>query len=247
MSKNHEIVPTRSNDGDGDGHGHGHSHDHHPPTEKFHAAVATSMSGPSRDVGTVGDGTQTLAAAATTDQLDPKHAPSRQRRIVDKTASSAEQALEMPPIGDSTAPKITVSLQDLSQQPPEKPHFLVKQDGTIEMHGDPEKLAAKDIKVQIERAEGQIYPSDEQKKAADELVTYLSQRLKGQNPELARAGVEVNDRDAVVSPETRQREQLRQPSENAGMTPETQQSVGNMNRFRGNGGGEMPVRNTNAY
>jgi LAS superfamily LD-carboxypeptidase LdcB len=249
MSKNPEIVPARNkDDGDSHGHdhGHGHSHDHRPPTEKFHAVVATSLSGPARDVGTVGDGTSNVAAA-TTDTLDPKQPPSKQRRIVDRTQASGEQALEMPPIGDTTQPKISVSLQDLNTQPPEKPHFLVKQDGSIEMHGDPEKLNAKDIKVQIERAEGQIYPSDQQKKAADELVTYLSQRLKGQNPELARTGVEVNDRDAVVSPEARQREQMRQPAENAGMTPETQQNVGNMNRFRGGGSGEMPVRNTNDY
>lgn len=245
MSKHQEIVPVQRNDGD-DGHGHSHGHDHSPPTEKLHAVVATSISGPARDVSTVGDGNSAVAAA-TTDTLDPKQPPSKQRRIVDRTQASAEQSLEMPPIGDNAPPKISVSMQDLNAQSPEKPHFVVKQDGTIEMHGDPEKLHAKDIKVQIERAEGQIYPSDEQKKAADELVTYLSQRLKGQNPELARNGVEVNDRDAVVSPETRQRERMRQPAENAGMTPETQQSVGNMNRFRGGRGGEMPINNTNDY
>ncbi|MBA3857089.1 MAG: hypothetical protein C0507_09310 [Cyanobacteria bacterium PR.3.49] len=245
MTKHQDIVSVQRNDGD-DGHGHSHGHDHRQPTEKFHAVVATSISGPARDVGTVGDGTGTVAAA-TTDSLDPKQPPSKQRRIVDRTQASAEQSLEMPPIGDNAPPKISVSMQDLNAQPPEKPHFVVKQDGSIEMHGDPEKLHAKDIKVQIERSEGQIYPSDDQKKAADELVSYLSQRLKGQNPELARNGVEVNDRDAVVSPETRQRERMRQPAENAGMTPETQQSVGNMNRFRGGRGGEMPINNTNDY
>lgn len=248
MTRGNEIVIPRNNDGDDHGHDRG---DHHPPTARLHASVAREISGPSRDVGTNGDGnTGAVQSTESAVALDPKKSPKEQvkaGRIVDKTPSSAEASLEMPDITDRTPPKISVAMQDVAQQPPEKANFVVKKDGTIEMHGDPETLNSKDIKVQIERSAGQVYPTEEQKKAADELVTYLSQRLKSQNPELAKTGVELNDNAAVVSPEARQREQMRQPQENSGMSPETQQNVGNMNRFRGSNGGEMPVRNTNDY
>jgi hypothetical protein len=247
MTRGKEIVAPVNNDG-GDNHGHEH---HRQPTEKLHASIATQLSGPSRDVSTVGDNnTGTGPSAENVSTLDPKKSPREQvkaGKIVDRSASSAEASLEMPDITDKTPPKISVAMQDVAQQPPEKANFVVKKDGTIEMHGDPETLNTKDIKVQIERSEGQLYPTEEQKQAADQLVTYLSQRLKSQNPELAKNGVELNDNAAVVSPEARQSQGMRQPQENSGMSPETQQNVGNMNRFRGSNGGEMPVRNTNDY
>ncbi len=246
MARTPEIVPRN----DGDDHA-GDSHNHsHAPTQKFHASISPEIFGSGRRSGdgtTINDGTSATASVASGDTLDPKLAPNKQRRIVDKTAGRAEASLEVPDITDNTPPKISLALQDLNQQPPDKPHFVVKKDGSIEMHGDPEAMRAKDIKVQLERSEGQLYPSEEQKKAAEELVSYLSQRLKSQNPELAKNGVELTDNAAVVSPETRQRERMRQPQENAGMTPETQQNVGNMNRFKGSNGGEMPMRNTNDY
>ncbi|MBA3995046.1 MAG: hypothetical protein C0469_16125 [Cyanobacteria bacterium DS2.3.42] len=246
MSRTPEIVPRN----DGDDHA-GDSHNHsHAPTHKFHASVSPEIFGSSRRSGdgtTINDGTTSTASVSSGDSLDPKLAPSKQRRIVDRTAGRAEASLEVPDINDNTPPKISLALQDLNQQPPDKPHFVVKKDGSIEMHGDPEAMRAKDIKIQLERSEGQLYPSEDQKKAAEELVSYLSQRLKSQNPELAKNGVELTDNAAVVSPEARQRNGMRQPQENAGMTPETQQNVGNMNRFKGSNGGEMPMRNTNDY
>jgi len=249
MTRGKEIVAPVNNDG-GDDHGHDHGH-HRQPTEKLHASIATQLSGPSRDVGTVGDGSNTsVQSTENSVALDPKKSPKEQVRagkIVDRSATSAEASLEMPDITDKTPPKISVAMQDVGQQPPEKANFVVKKDGTIEMHGDPETLNTKDIKVQIERSAGQLYPTDEQKQAAEQLVTYLSQRLKSQNPELAKTGVELNDNAAVISPEARRSQGMRQPQENSGMSPETQQNVGNMNRFRGSNGGEMPVRNTNDY
>lgn len=211
--------------------------------------VARDMSGPptgTRDVITTGDGT---AAASSTENFDPKASPkelARQGKFKDRTSTNAEASLEIPRLDDKTAPKISVQMEDLTKQPPDKPHFVVRKDGQIEMLGDPEALNAKDIKVQLERSEGQMYPSETQQAAAEKLVQYLSQRLKEQNPELAQSGVELDDKDAVVSPEARNNAGVRQP-QGSEMSPETQQSVGNMNRFKGNNGGEMPMGNTRDY
>ncbi|CAN5513021.1 hypothetical protein BH10CYA1_BH10CYA1_53190 [soil metagenome] len=247
MTLPHEIVHHK--DGDDP------SHVHHPANvgNILRGSVTHEISGPAggrRDVATVSDGTGGSGGNNESGALDPRVAPKdhvKAGRIKDKTAPQTDASLEVPNLNDRTPPKISVGMEDLTKQPPDKPHFVVKKNGDIEMYGDPEALHAKDIKVQIERSAGQLYPTEEQKAAADKLVGYLSQRLKSQNPDLAKNGVEVSDNDAVVSPQTRQQERMRQPAENAGMSPETQQNVGNMNRFRGSNGGEMPMRNTNDY
>lgn len=201
------------------------------------------------DAVTTGDATVSGPSAQTSDAYDPKVSPAelvKQGKFKDRTATRQESVLEIPDLNDKTPPKISVGMEDITKQPPDKPHFVVKQNGDIEMFGDPEALKAKDIKIQLERNEGQLYPTDAQKAAAEKLVTYLSDRLKSQNPDLAKNGVELADNDAVVSPEARQNAGMRQP-QSSQMSPETQQSVGNMNRFKGNNGGEMPMGNTRDY
>lgn len=247
MTKHQEIVLR--NDGDDNS---GDQHHPHHIASNLHHSIRHEISGPSNggDGTTVGDGNGASTRSSENEPFNPKQAPKdlvKAGKIKDKTPPSAEASLEVPNISDKTPPKVSVSFEQLDKQPPDKPHFVVKKDGSIEMHGDPEAMHAKDIKVQLERTEGQVYPTEEQKAAADKLVTYLSQRLKSQNPELAKTGVEVSDSDNLVSPQARQREGMRQPPQNQDMSPETQQNVGNMNRFRGGRGGEMPVSNTNDY
>lgn len=201
------------------------------------------------DAVTAGDGSVSAAVLQASDTYDPKASPAelaRAGKFKDKTATRQESVLEIPDLNDKTEPKISVGMEDITKQPPDKPHFVVKQNGDIEMFGDPEALKAKDIKIQLERNEGQLYPTEAQKAASEKLVSYLSERLKSQNPELAKKGVELSDNDAVVSPEARQNAGVRQP-QSSQMSPETQQSVGNMNRFKGNNGGEMPMGNTRDY
>ncbi|MBA4073549.1 MAG: hypothetical protein C0508_00825 [Cyanobacteria bacterium PR.023] len=246
MSRNQEINP--SNDGA-------------EPTRQSNAErtrsvlssfAARDLSSPPvgrSDAVTTGDATVSGPSAQTSDAYDPKVSPAelvKQGKFKDRTATRQESVLEIPDLNDKTPPKISVGMEDITKQPPDKPHFVVKQNGDIEMFGDPEALKAKDIKIQLERNEGQLYPTDAQKAAAEKLVTYLSDRLKSQNPDLAKNGVELADNDAVVSPEARQNAGMRQP-QSSQMSPETQQSVGNMNRFKGNNGGEMPMGNTRDY
>ncbi len=246
MSRNQDINP--SNDGA-------------EPTRQSNAErtrsvlssfAARDLSSPPvgrSDAVTTGDATVSGPSAQTSDAYDPKVSPAelvKQGKFKDRTATRQESVLEIPDLNDKTPPKISVGMEDITKQPPDKPHFVVKQNGDIEMFGDPEALKAKDIKIQLERNEGQLYPTDAQKAAAEKLVTYLSDRLKSQNPDLAKNGVELADNDAVVSPEARQNAGMRQP-QSSQMSPETQQSVGNMNRFKGNNGGEMPMGNTRDY
>lgn len=157
---------------------------------------------------------------------------------------SPEGSLEFPNLTDKTPPKISVEMQDLSK-PQEKPNFIIKQNGEVEMHGNPETLNSKDIKVVLERKTGQLAPTDDQIAASNELVQYLSQRLRNQNEELKRNGLEISDANNVLSPETKIG--TRRPADMSGLSPETEQSVGKMNRFRGNGGGEAPMSSTQDY
>ena len=167
MSKTPDIVPARDGDDPTGVRSHGETH-----TARLQHTVRHEMSGPSyaqADVGTVNDGS-TGSKTTPAEAFDPKLPPGKQKRIVDKTSGRQEASLEVPDINDKTPPKISVGLEDLNKQPPDKPHFVVKKDGSIEMQGDPEAMHAKDIKVQLERSEGQIYPTPEQKRAAEDLV-----------------------------------------------------------------------------
>ncbi|HEY9683228.1 MAG TPA: M15 family metallopeptidase [Drouetiella sp.] len=157
----------------------------------------------------------------------------------------ADQTLEFSDLNDRTPPKVSVDFT--SNTDSGNPTFRVRNDGTIEMSGDPEKLNTKNISIQVERSDGQIYPNPEQQEQLNKLVSYLSERLKVQYPDLAKTGLEVTDANALVASNTRQKLGLRQPAENDGNTPETQQSIGSMNRFRGGKGGEMPVSDTRQY
>lgn len=238
-------------------HGHGHSHGDGSATRTralFSGQAAETLSSRPGD-GTLvasgdgtGDGTTTTAALAGPRRFDVSRSPKDLARDgkIKEVPQSQEGALEFPNLTDKSAPKISVELQDVTK-PQEKPNFVIKKDGTVEMHGDPEALNTKDIKVVIEREPGQLGPTDAQKASSDELVQYLSARLKGQNEEIKRNGVEVADSNNVLSPEARQAAGARAPAENSGMSPETQQSVGNMNRYKGNGGGEAPISSTNDY
>jgi len=159
--------------------------------------------------------------------------------ITDNTAITPEHRLESKPAIDKSVPKINVEMQDLDKPAKAKPHFVVKEDGRVEMNGDPEKLNSKDIKIQIERKDGQLNPTAEQQKAADDLVKYLSERIKSTNP-LAINGVKLNDQDNVISRDLEKSEHLLPAKEMKHATEQTRQSVEETHRFRGSNGVDMP-------
>ena len=246
MSKNHEAK------GEDVGRNSGNSSDLKERTRTILSNfVAPDLSGPpakGNDRSTTRDG----AHVNTTDasgEFDKRSSPSelaKQGKFKDMTATSSDAFLEVSKVGDKSTPKISVEMKDLTKETSDKPHFVISKTGQIDMMGDPEALNAKDIRIQLDRSEGQLYPTDKQKESADKLVKYLSERIKEQNPDSTQSGVEVNDSNAVLPPESRRNPNLRQ-SQSADMTPETQESVGNMNRFKGTRGGEMPMGNTRDY
>ncbi len=171
--------------------------------------------------------------------------------IVDKSGDTkpsehAERKLEAKNADDKSPPKITVGMQNIdgSPGPRVKPHFKVKQNGQIEMSGDPEKLRPKEISIVLERKEGQLNPTEAQSKAADGLVKYLSARVKSSNDEAKRSGIELDDQDSVISNQLEKREKLRPSKELRNVTAETRRSVEQTHRFQGASGVDMPRSQT---
>lgn len=164
--------------------------------------------------------------------------------MIDKTSPQGDARFEQRQPGDNTAPKINVGLQDLQNPENNKPHFLVKKDGTVEMHGDPEKLNSKDINVVLEREPGDLNPTAKQRMAADQLVQYLSDRVRQKYPDAAQNGVELNDKDDSISAGTERANKLRPPADEQNMTPETRAAVGRANRMSGADGVNNPAAAT---
>lgn len=167
--------------------------------------------------------------------------------IVDKTAEYADKfkdAAEVEAKAKEKAdapPKITVSLKDNSGEPAERkePHYVVKRDGKVEMHGDPVKLGAKDVRVEVEREPGEVNPSAEQQAATDKLVARVNADLQKAFPDQADKVV-LDDQGDVVSRKTEQATGLKPPAEQSKLSPETRESVDQTKRLHRSGGVDMP-------
>ncbi|MBI5175523.1 MAG: transglycosylase SLT domain-containing protein [Candidatus Melainabacteria bacterium] len=167
--------------------------------------------------------------------------------IVDKTAEYAHKfkdAAEVEAKAKEKAdapPKITVSLKDNSGEPAERkePHYVVKRDGKVEMHGDPVKLGAKDVRVEVEREPGEVNPSAEQQAATDKLVAQVNADLQKAFPDQADKVV-LDDQGDVVSRKTEQATGLKPPAEQSKLSPETRESVDQTKRLQRSGGVDMP-------
>ena len=157
--------------------------------------------------------------------------------IVDKAPKTNDKVVASKST-DASPPKITIEMQNL--QKPVDAQFVIKQNGQIEMHGDPEKLKTKNINVVLERQDGDLNPTAAQTKAANELTTYLAERVKAELPPPERNKVVLDDQADVVSPGVQHAQHLRAPHSLSNMTPETQRSVQDTHRFNGSDGVNMP-------
>lgn len=210
------------------------------------SAAAAPAKAAGSDSGQKLEVTPVAPAPAAAKHLDFLKAPSELASrgvITDNSKVTPTERLDASPAIDKSVPKINVEMQDLDKPPKQQPHFVVKADGRIEMNGDPEKLNSKDIKVQIERAPGQINPTEAQSAAADELVKYLSERIKATNP-LAVDGVPISDQDNIISPELEASQNLKPAKDLPDLTPETKQAIEETNRFKGGRGVDMPMAAT---
>jgi hypothetical protein len=124
-----------------------------------------------------------------------------------------------------------------------RPDFIVKQDGTVEMLSDPEKTGNKQVSIAVERGDGQLYPSPEQQKAADELATYLAARLRKDSPA---EKVNVSDDSGLLSDNAKANAGLNNNRPTANMDPQTAGQVNRANRLGGNNG-EMTQRDAADY
>lgn len=160
--------------------------------------------------------------------------------LVDKTKDHADKfkdASDSKSDGPSAPPKILVELENKEKRADKEPHFVVKKNGDVEMHGDPEKLKSREIRVVLERDRGDINPTQAQKQSSDELVSYLNERLKKNFPQDV-GKIVLDDRDDVISAETESK--LRPPPAERQWTDETRGSVGQTRRRDFSGGASMP-------
>lgn len=163
--------------------------------------------------------------------------------------SKAFGATEREKAADGKAPTVKVQFSDVTAQPNKMPpDFVVKKDGSITMNNNPEKTGQKDIVIEVERADGQLIPSESQQKSVDELYKYLDARIKTENPDAQKNGVKIDDPQNLVSPETEKATQAKaQRQAPAELPPEAESQTQRMNRFKGAGSGQMSRSEANDY
>lgn len=166
---------------------------------------------------------------------------SRQGLVIDKTADHRDVGRN---VEKTEPPRIVVDFKTIDENETAKhPDFIVKADGTIEMHTNPEQLKNSKIIVAVEKGDGQLNPSPSQEDAVNKLTTYLSERIRlnGQTTK-----VDLDDQTGLISSEVRKNSSLDASSPESTLPEPTARQVRNMNRLGGNGG-EMPASMASDY
>ena len=141
--------------------------------------------------------------------------------VKERTATAVE--------GDK--PQITVRLADPYAPSNDKPDFIVKRDGTIEVLNNPEQSKDRNLVIELERGDGpNSQLTAEQQERVDQLVAYLNHRMPGVDD--AFKGLEINDKQGLVSEELKQA--LNKDSFQE-MPQQTRDQVERMNRLPGQG------------
>jgi hypothetical protein len=145
--------------------------------------------------------------------------------------------------------KVKVVYADRSNDPStrlDKPDFIVKQDGTVEVVNDPEKHNRKELVIQLERDAGEVTgPTEAQRRSTDELVGYVCERLMRTGSDGTRNGV-IEDQQGLVSESVKGRLRTRPAPEDALPAPARHQ-VENMRRFSGGGRGTLSAEQADSY
>jgi hypothetical protein len=142
---------------------------------------------------------------------------------------------------DVSPRSISIQLENKDEVGSQAPNYVIDSNGQIILKLDPFKLPnlSSDISIVVERKAGQINPTKDQLVAADKLVTYLSKYARhGQSS--ANEPMVLNDKDNLVSRSTEEQAGLLPPIEQQSLTPETREQIGNLNRFNGSRGVDMP-------
>jgi hypothetical protein len=162
-------------------------------------------------------------------------------KVVDKTpehndaVSSAEKF---------DPPRIAVEFKTTAEHEMGKhPDFLIKQDGTIEMHANPELIKNGNVTIAVEKGDGQLNPSPSQEDAVNKLTAYLADRIRSESQAKT---INLDDRTGLVSPEAAKKANLEPTSPESILPEPTARQVRNMNRLSGNSG-EMPASAASDY
>lgn len=160
--------------------------------------------------------------------------------------------------GDTRAkqPEIVVQYGDAQGQNgsgQQSPDFVIRKDGTIEVHRDFEANPHGNIVVQMERSEGQVDPRQNpeyarQMQAQADLLKYLQGRIHSAYPEARTDGVALHDEQNLV-PESVQKSIGSRKTDSLGkdFSPETQHAVENLGRFKGAGHGSISRHAADGY
>ncbi|HEY9730585.1 MAG TPA: hypothetical protein V6C89_01650 [Drouetiella sp.] len=153
-------------------------------------------------------------------------------------------------------PEIVVQYGDKKGQPAPgqpQPDFVIRKDGSIEVHHDFEANPHGKVVVQMERSEGQLDPRQNpdyarQMQAQADLLKYLQGRLQNTHPEARANGVGLNDAQNLV-PDAVQKSIGAHKTNSIGkdFSPETQHAVENLGRFKGAGHGSISRQAADGY
>jgi hypothetical protein len=152
-------------------------------------------------------------------------------------------------------PVVQVQLQDVSgnAKSSPKPDFVVRKDGTIEVHGQVDLSKQSKVVVELERAPGQIDTLGKpefakQEQASEDLLKYLSQQIKAAHPGTAGEGPLLQDAQNLVPESVEQALKARNISQiDKDYSPETQKAVEKLGRFRGAGHGAISREAADGY
>lgn len=142
---------------------------------------------------------------------------------------------------------IHVEFQDRShdQHQQQRPDFIVKKDGTIEAHSNPEQAHKGNVVIQVERAEGQLKPTKEQQARLNDLVQYVDSRM---NPDSAKdkKPTQIEDAQGLLSDSVRTKITQEKPADEH-FDSKTREQVQRMERFNGGGHGHMSRHQADGY
>ncbi len=150
-------------------------------------------------------------------------------------------------------PEIVVQYGDAGKQQANQPDFVVRKDGSIDVHRDFEAKPHGNVVVQMERAEGQVDPKQnpeyiKQMQAQADLLKYLNSRIQEQYPEVKASGVSLQDAQNLVPDSVQKSIQARNASPiGKDFSPETQHAVENLGRFKGAGHGSISRHAADGY
>lgn len=107
-------------------------------------------------------------------------------------AKPMETTSAQPPQGQEKHATLTVDAGSASKAAQAKPDILVKSDGTVEMHSNPETNGYKNVKIMMETKDDKTPPSKAQTEALAEITKHIAPEMQKNGP------VEVVDKKALV-------------------------------------------------